>query len=262
MKTSPLLLSVVLPIRNEEEILWDACNLFAQHFDRSVGKENWQYVLMENGSSDKTPGIIKEIVQKWPRSISESFAKGDRGHALREGILSAQGIWILIMDVDHLWDSPYFEWAWKHREEYDLVIASKRADSTLNKQGMYRRMLSAGLSAILNCMFDCVVAETRGMKFIHTEKLRPIAEVCQMRRGIFETEMTLRTLRGRLWVAELPVPYIYYRRPRNFMIKKIEQNVRDLFRLYRVMNNVPYEGHIKYRRFCREDLISETTLKS
>lgn len=250
-----ILLSIILPVRNEETILWNAVNAFADHFDRVVGAGSWQYVLVENGSSDGTQQILDKIVERWPTSKALKLKKADYGNALREGILASEGKWNLIMNVDHLWDSPYFEWAWKHREEYDLIIGSKRADLTLNKQDRYRKILSAGLNVLLQCLFDCAAAETHGMKLIRMKTLRPLARFCRMRRGQFDTELTLRALRGGKWVAEVPMPYIEKRNPKNFMIKKIGQNIWDLQRLYRVMKDVPCEGHLKYRRFCREDIL-------
>ncbi|MFC1488220.1 glycosyltransferase [Thermodesulfobacteriota bacterium] len=254
METPNILLTVILPINNEEKILKSSTDYYATHFDRVVGKENWQYVLVENGSTDKSPHIIEQIVKMFPTSKSLSLKKADYGNALREGFLAADGEWSLIMNVDHLWDSPYFEWAWKHREEYDFIIGSKRADPTLNTQDQYRRVLSAGLNSILQYLFDFVAAESHGMKLMRTQNLRPVAKECVMRRGQFDTELTLRALRGCFWVAEVPMPYKEKRNPRNFMVKKIGQNVVDMFRLYRTMKMVTYSGNVKYRRFCRDDL--------
>jgi glycosyltransferase involved in cell wall biosynthesis len=255
MINDSLQLSVILPIRNEENILLEACCSFAKHFDRVVGQDKWQYVLVENGSSDNSPDIIKSLERKWPQTIAMNIIKADYGNALREGVNRAEGEWTLIMNVDHLWDSPYFEWAWKHRSEYDLIIGSKRADPTLNLQDQYRRILSAGLNALLQYFFDCVVAETHGVKLFRTDVLRPIAKICKMRRGQFDSELTLRVLRSGLWVAEIPIPYMEKRKARNFMVKKISQNIWDLFRFYRIMKKVPYKGNIRYRRFCRMDLV-------
>ena len=255
MPTAKHRLSVILPIHNEEKILQTSCDAFAKHFDEFVGQKHWQYVFVENGSTDNSPNIIQNMLLKWKGSIALHLSKSDYGNALREGILNAEGKFILIMNVDHLWDPLYFQWAWKHRMDYDLIIGSKRADPTLNKQDQFRRILSAGLNALLQYLFDCVTAETHGMKLMTHETILPIAKSCKMRKGQFDSELTLRALRGCLWVAEVPVIYIEKRNPRNFMIKKILQNIINLFRFYKVMKNVPYKGHLKYRRFCRYDMM-------
>lgn len=248
------LLSVVLPIYNEENTLWDAVLKYADNFDKFVGEGLWQYVLVENGSKDNTMKIIEEIKRKWKNSKSIVLSKPNYGNALREGVLNSEGKWVLIMNVDHLWDSPYFKWAWENREQYDLIIGSKRADPTLNMQDQYRRLLSAGLNSLLMYLFDFVGAESHGMKLLNFKSMKKIAEKCIMRRGQFDTELTLRALRKTLWVAEVPMPYMEKRNPRNFMVKKIGQNIFDMFRLYLVMKKIPYEGQLRYRRFCRYDM--------
>ena len=135
-----------------------------------------------------------------------------------------------------------------------MIIGSKRVNPTLNQQDQYRRLLSAGLNAILQYFFDCVAAETHGMKFMRTNVFKQIADSCVMQRGQFDTELTLRALRAGLWVAEVPIPYLEKRKQRNFMFRKIGQNVFDLVRFRKVMDKVEYCGNVKYKRFCREDL--------
>ena len=45
----------------------------------------------------------------------------------------------------------------------------------------------------------------------------------KMTRGQFDTEFTLKALRGGLDIAEIPVVYQESRKPRNFMITKCER---------------------------------------
>lgn len=248
-------LSVVLPIHNEELNLYNSVEEYAKQIVAIIGDLTWQYVLVENGSTDRSPEIIKEIKGERPETITLSLPKGDYGNALREGVLHAEGKWILIMNVDHLWDDPYFIWAWNYRNEYDMIIGSKRADPTLNRQDNYRRILSSGLNSLLMYLFDSVVAESHGMKLLKAETIKPLSENCVMRRGQFDTELTLRALRKCLWVSEIPMPYEEKRAPRNFMIKKIAQNLWDICRLNLVMKSVPFNGLLRYRRYCREDII-------
>lgn len=259
---SLLKLSVVLPIHNEEKTLWDAVEALAPEFDFVVGPQAWQFILVENGSRDSSLKICHRIAKQWTSSRVIHLPKGDYGNALREGVLRSEGSHCLIMNVDHLWDRPYMQWAWDKREEYDLIIGSKRADPTLNQQDQYRRVLSAGLNAVLAYLFDNVAAETHGMKLVKLERMRSMAEICIMRRGQFDTELTLRALRGGYQIAEVPIPYMETRKPRNFMLRKIGQNVYDLFRLYQVMKNIPYDSHLRYHRFCRHDMLKHADLEA
>ena len=231
-----------------------SCETFAKEYDEVVGPGKWQFVLVENGSTDQTPAIIEEIVRIWPQSMALAIGSGDYGRALKKGIEASEGENLMILNVDHLWDTPFFNWAWRERKTYDLIIGSKRSDPTLNTQSQYRKMLSAGLNAILNYLFDFSGSDTHGMKVMKADSIKKLADKCVMTRGQFDTELTLRALRGGLWVGEAPIPYSEKRSPRNFMFKKIFQNVFDLFILYRLMKSIPYDSSIRYRRIPRDDI--------
>ncbi len=60
----PVELSVVIPIFNEEEILWDNMEHLAGKFDEIIGPGRWQYILVDNGSVDDTRNIVERIIQR------------------------------------------------------------------------------------------------------------------------------------------------------------------------------------------------------
>jgi glycosyltransferase involved in cell wall biosynthesis len=247
-------LAVVIPIHNEADILHDAILAFTKKITEVAAEADWHYVLVENGSTDCTAEILQQLKKIRPSTKIIRIPSANYGNALRTGLLAAQSDWCLIMNIDHLWDAKFFSWAWRCRHDFSLVLASKRADLTLNKQGRYRHILSTVLNFLLQSFCGSVVTDTHGMKLLHLMTLRPLIQSCVMRRGQFDTELTLRTLRAGHPVAEVPIPYIEKRKPRNLMARKIIQNVYDLFRLYLIMRNVPYCGSGQYRRFNRSDL--------
>ena len=55
------------------------------------------------------------MLEIYENSIHLSLKKSDYGKALREGILASKGENILIMNIDHLWDTNFFHWAWKNK---------------------------------------------------------------------------------------------------------------------------------------------------
>ena len=54
-------LSIVIPLYNEEEILWEMINKIAAGCDNIIGHGEWLFILVNNGSSDGTQKIIDEI---------------------------------------------------------------------------------------------------------------------------------------------------------------------------------------------------------
>src|SRR5579871_5783045 len=245
--------SIIVPIFNEEDDLWRMAEGLSPHFDRIVGQKRWQYVLVDNGSSDGSGRIIERIIATWPSSAKLFVANPNYGEALAQGLAKAQGEWAFIINVD-FWDPVFLEWCYRHRGLYDLIMGSKRADASLNQQTNYRRMLSWGLNTVLQSVFGFVGSDTHGQKFLHLPTMRPVLESCVMRRGQFDTEFTLRAMRSGLWLAELPVPIVELRPQRNLMIGKIFRNFVDIFRLHRIMRSVPISRSLRYHRWAREDI--------
>lgn len=254
-------LSVIVPVYNEAADLWAMAEGLAAELDRIVGGGAWQFVLCDNGSVDATPRIIDRIIEAWPASRRVHLPQSDYGEALVQGLRHATGEWAYIINVD-FWDPVFLGWAWRHRGLYDLVLGSKRADMSLNRQHKYRRILSWGLNSVLQLVFGFVGSDTHGQKFLHLPTLWPVAAQCVMRRGQFDTELTLRALRQEMWLAEVPVPIVELRRPRNLMLAKVRRNLVDIVRLRRALRNAPGDRPIRYHRWAREDLAESASVQA
>lgn len=250
-------ISIVIPVFNEQNILTENLENLARHFDNLVGPGNWYFILVDNGSTDRTPELIKAALNRWPPSRVVQLNEPNYGAALKAGLRSTTTKWVYMFDVEQ-WDVPFMTWAWANRNLYDVFIASKRADPTINFQRPYRRLLSAGLNGVLQLLFDFSGTDTHGSKLLNRESLEPIIEICQLDRGQFDTEMVLRAARGRKRIVEVPVEYRESRPHRNLMLKKIVWNLIALRRLQRAMKNVPFEGYVQHYRFTREDVLAES----
>lgn len=247
--------SVVIPLYNEETILMENLQNLAEFFDGLLGSGAWLFILVDNGSADKTPELVKIAGERWPLTRAIQLDQPNYGAALKAGLRAAKSKWVYMLDIEQ-WDIPFMIWAWVNRNDYDIFIASKRADPTINFQQAYRRLLSAGLNGVLQVLFGFSGTDTHGPKLLNRQSLESIINTCVLDRGQFDTELVLRAVRSRKCLVEVPVEYRESRPYRNLMIKKIVWNLRALRRLYHVMRDVPWEGHIRYYRFSRGDVLA------
>ncbi|HZQ01778.1 MAG TPA: glycosyltransferase family 2 protein [Gemmataceae bacterium] len=250
------LLSVVVPVYNEERILQTNLMSYARALNRVVGEERWKYILVDNGSTDSTPLAIQEIKKLLPRTQMLHCPRPNYGAAVRTGLSAVDTEYAHNIDVEQ-WDVPFLTWAWRYRARYDLFIASKRSDPTLNQQPLVRYVLSWGLNALLQLLFDFTGTETHGPKLMRLEALKPIIDVSTSDRGQYDTEIVLRAVRASLRIVEVPVEHIEVRPPKAVVIKKAAWNVIALLRLWSKMRREPFKGQMRYHRFAREDVMAE-----
>lgn len=255
------LVSVVVPLYNEEAVMDQNLETLAVFFDSIAGPGNWLFLLVDNGSVDSTPEKVREAIERWPLSRSIQLEEPNYGAALRAGLRSAQTRWAYLIDVEQ-WDLPFLAWSWTNRERYDLFLGSKRSDPTLNFQAPYRKFLSCCLNGLLQTLFEFSGTDTHGPKLIDRYSLKAIAEVCCLDRGQYDTELVLRAVRSRKRIVEVPVVYRESRPHRNLMVKKIVWNLLALRRLVHVMKDVPHEGMIRFHRLTREEILDQLETQS
>ncbi len=100
------ILSIVVPCFNEEESI----NFFYEEVNRVVTKmnlyEDTEFVFVDDGSSDKTLDIFKEISNSDTRVHYISFSRNfGKEAALYAGLSKARGEYTAVMDAD-LQDPP------------------------------------------------------------------------------------------------------------------------------------------------------------
>jgi glycosyltransferase involved in cell wall biosynthesis len=247
--------SIVIPLYNEQAIITENLEALGFFFDRLLGAGNWLFILVDNGSTDATPRLVAAALDRWPLSQAIHLADPNYGAALKAGLRSASTKWVYLLDIEQ-WDLPFITWAWNNRNCYDIFVASKRLDPTLNHQQPYRRVLSTGLNGVLQLFFGFSGTDTHGPKLLNWFAMEAIVNKCELGQGQFDTEFVLRAMRNRKRIVEVPIEYRESRPHRNWMIKKIVGNLLALQRLQRVMRNIPFEGSVRYYRVTREDVLA------
>ena len=108
VKKGPLV-SMIVPARNEERnIRHCVTSLLEQDY------ENFEVIVVDDGSTDATPRILEEIVQNHARGnrlfvlrLRDNLPPGWAGkpHAIYRGTQEARGDWLLLTDAD-TWHAP------------------------------------------------------------------------------------------------------------------------------------------------------------
>ena len=80
MKTS---LQIVIPVLNEESSLHNSVNKLHESISSSLTQYEWKINIVDNGSTDKTPEISKDLAKRFKEVFYTRLELRGRGRALR-----------------------------------------------------------------------------------------------------------------------------------------------------------------------------------
>lgn len=202
-----------MPAHNETEMLESSVREVTAGV-RSTGR-SFELLVVENGSTDTTLAIARQLANDLPEVAVESLARADYGAALRTGLLVARGTVVVTFDVDY-YDLDFLADALaqveRDAEPADIAVASKRAAGAHDRRPRTRRLVTAAYSELLRIGFGLRVSDTHGMKVLRRAAVAPLARRCRFGADLFDTELVLRAERAGLVVVELPVA-VEERRP-------------------------------------------------
>ena len=132
------LLSVVVPVKNEEDGILPFVNRVGATLDDITAESGWEILFVDDGSTDNTLSVIVAANQHDHRvralSLSRNFGKEA---ALSAGLDHARGSAVIPMDVD-MQDPPEVlpEMVARWREGHEMVfgIRRSRAEDSLTKR--------------------------------------------------------------------------------------------------------------------------------
>jgi dolichyl-phosphate beta-glucosyltransferase len=132
-------ISIILPCYNEEKRISRTLGMIKDYI--SERKEEFEIIVVNDGSKDKTVEIVKEIDSSI--RIIEYGGNRGKGYAIKKGMLNATGDYAWFMDADGSADAKEFDRFLPLLEEHDIVIGSRTMENGLIKvkEGVVRRFI-------------------------------------------------------------------------------------------------------------------------
>jgi len=234
--------TILIPAFNEEARIESAiCEV--QSVFHSLGVP-YELRIVDDGSSDRTAEIVRRVIEKDARvHLVQHHTNLGKGLAVRTGVKTAKGDWILIVDADLSAHPREMIHLVPRLEQCDMIIGSRRAHGThiIQSQPLHR--------VIFGRLFNVVgVRWYLGLPYRDTQcgfKLfrREIADICarvETDGWVFDVELILRVRARGYRIVEVPVSW------RNGRESKVR--IQHIFSIVRELRNV--------RKISREELIS------
>jgi hypothetical protein len=224
-------LSVVIPIYNEERILEASVTELVADLEQAG--LDFEILLAENGSRDRTVAIAEQLAERWPGRVRWfSYPEPNYGGALREGIFRARGRFVVCEEID-LCNVGFHLRALEllRRDEADLVIGSKAMAGAHDQRPLIRRAGTKVYNKLLRVTLGFSGTDTHGLKAMRRATLAPVAAHCIVDYDVFASELVIRAEREGLRVLELPVEIAEKRAPSINLAKRVPRVLGNLGRL-------------------------------
>ncbi|MDO8660066.1 MAG: glycosyltransferase family 2 protein [Candidatus Parcubacteria bacterium] len=198
-------ISIIIPIYNEEntlaEVVLNTQKVFTQ------GKNDYEIILVNDGSKDKTREIISKILDPHIITIHHETNYG-KGRAIQSGVKKATGDYVAIQDADLEYDPMNLFKLTQLAIEKKSVIYGKRS----GKDGyILNRLGNKILSLICNILFFSKLSDIYTCYKIIPRKLMQSLNLNSNGFEI-EAEITAKILKKKIKIIEIPITYT----PRSF----------------------------------------------
>jgi len=192
-------ISVILPVYNEEDNIEFVVNSVTGYLSEII--DNFEIILVNDGSVDKTSGIIESLSKSNPhiKSIRHSKNLG-YGVTLHSGFKIAQYSLVFFMDSDRQFEISDISKLLAHIDQYDIVIGTRAT-----RQDPLYRILIAKLFNYITCvLFGIKIKDmTCGFKLIKKSVLDSIS--IKSKGGFINAEILIKAKRKICLIKEVNI---------------------------------------------------------
>ena len=231
----PIELDLVIPVLDKAHVLAASVQRLrtAMLAQRDI---SWRIVVVDNGSTDGTERIGRELAGCLPEVQFLHLDARGRGRALRTTWMGTDARFSLYMDVDLSTDlAAVGRTIELLRQGADLVTGSRLDRAARVTRSWKREVLSRGYNRLVRGMLGTRAFDDAqcGFKAIRIESVRPLLPLVENQHWFFDTELLVLAEYAGLAIRTLPVVWIEDADSRVNIPRTIWEDIRGLIRLRR-----------------------------
>ncbi len=201
---------IALPVHNEERTLAASVERLHEHLSEHF-PYSWQITIVENGSTDRTPGVAERLAGEVREVRVVSMATPGRGGALRRVWSESASEVLAYMDVDLSTDLSALTAlvAPLTSDDADIAIGSRLSPQSHVLRSAKREVLSRGYMAVLRAAFHPPFHDAQcGFKALRADAAAILLPLVEDDGWFFDTELLLLACHLDLRLHEVPVAWI------------------------------------------------------
>lgn len=210
-------LSIVIPAYNEEKRLPPTLARLAAYLRQQPYAA--EVLIVENGSTDGTNAAVErfcatQVRQDDPFELLLLHSEKGKGNAVRHGMFSARGDFLLISDTDlavPIEEVNRFLPPAIPKHNYGVAIASREAPGAIRHgEPLYRHMMGRVFNLIVRWMAIPGIGDTQcGFKCFSREAAEQVFRLQRISGYGFDVELLYIAQRLGLDIVEVPVDWYY-----------------------------------------------------
>ena len=217
-------ISYLVPIYNEEAALPASARAIADRLALHPGSE---LIMVENGSTDRSPQLVEELARELTRPgvavLAAHSAKG-YGNAMRLGIDMAAGDLLVITAADLPFGFSDLDEAMAFDSRPALMIGSKAHPASKVATSLKRRVMSEAFRLLRRAVINLKVGDSQGTILVDRALARRIRPHLVAGDFFFSTELI--ALASQMGVTPVEIPVDYSRPREGSTVRPLEDGLR------------------------------------
>lgn len=225
---------VVIPVLNEAHVLEKSVTTVRAFLAAELPCV-WRVVVVDNGSTDGTDRVARELEARWPGEVSFlQLPQRGRGRALRHAWTRSDADVMCYTDVDlstELPALPVLVRAVLH-EGYDLGTGSRLLPASRTRRSLKREAISRCYNLMVKAALWTSFSDAQcGFKVVSRRVVAQIVPEIEDQSWFFDTELLVMAEKRGYRIKDLPVEWIEDDDSRVKIVKTAWEDIKGVARL-------------------------------
>jgi glycosyltransferase involved in cell wall biosynthesis len=225
--------NLTLPVFNEEAQLAESIHTLV-HGLLPLCAFTVEIVIVDNGSTDRTPQILAELKAKYPMVRSLRLLDKGRGAALKHAWFSSGARVLSYMDIDLSTDLQAYPLLVQPLldGQYDVAAGSRLLPGSATTRGLRRELISQAYNLLLRGGFGVRFSDAQcGFKALTAEAAATLVPKVENNNWFFDTELLILAQHAGCRMLDLPVVWKDDPTSTVKIFKTAMEDLRGLWRL-------------------------------
>jgi glycosyltransferase involved in cell wall biosynthesis len=231
-------IDIVIPVLNEAHVLRKSVETVLSFLRSSELKYQWQIVIVDNGSTDGTQRVAKELAAEHNQVRFIYLVQRGRGRALRSAWLQSDADIVCYMDVD-------LSTGLNHLSElldaiavdgYDIATGSRLMGESRTTRSFKREFISRCYNVMVKAVLLTKFSDAQcGFKAVSRRAVEAIVPKIEDQSWFFDTELLVLAEKQGYRIKDIPVVWVEDDDSRVKIFKTGWEDVKGIIRLRRYL---------------------------